>query len=212
MEAATPNLPNSNFNFNAPQAHLTLMKLLYRADCPPSIDLGEYRLGLLDKMRRSAIVAHLSECPHCTEELARLDGYLTLLQPQEEAAPSLTERLIAGVRVLVAELMGGPRHILAMRGTASAEAEPLLYSAEEIQVALDPQSDPAQPNAILLMGLITGTDTAHWHAQLRRENQLIATTDIDEIGNFSFSALLPGQYQLVVGDNKVEVRLVAELV
>ena len=197
MDAVTPNVA----------AQQALFKLLYRAECPPSLELGEYRLGLLDKTRQRALASHLSECQHCSEELARLDGYFTALQPQEAAAPSLTERLNTGVRVLLAELLGGPRHVLAVRGD---DAAPVLYSAAEIQVALDPQPDPEQPNAYALAGLITGADTTSWQANLWRGNQLLATVAVDDTGNFQFGNLASGNYQIIISGNQTEVHLSIE--
>ena len=201
MDAVTPNAA----------AQRALFKLLYRADCPPSLELGEYRLGLLDKPHQTALATHLSECPHCSEELARLDGYLAGLQPQEVAARGLTERLADGVRVLIAELLGGPRHVLTVRGNAEAEFGPILYSAGEIQIALDPQPDPEQPNAQSLLGLITGADTAGWQAHLWRSNQQLATTPIDDTGSFNFDQLTSGDYQIIANGNGVEVHVTVAL-
>ena len=32
-----------------------LTEMLYRADCPPAIELGDYQLGLLDKLRHRTL-------------------------------------------------------------------------------------------------------------------------------------------------------------
>jgi anti-sigma factor ChrR (cupin superfamily) len=49
---------------------------LYRRDCPPSLTLGEYQLGLLSASESRTIAQHLRLCPRCTGELQSLTNYL----------------------------------------------------------------------------------------------------------------------------------------
>jgi anti-sigma factor RsiW len=42
---------------------------LYRAFCPSSQRLVEYRRGALAYEQRSAIATHVANCPHCAREL-----------------------------------------------------------------------------------------------------------------------------------------------
>src|SRR5262245_17171235 len=55
----------------------------YRRDCPGTMILGEYQLGLLDGVEQSRLRAHLDKCPHCQAEFGRLVEFLV-----EEASPS----------------------------------------------------------------------------------------------------------------------------
>ncbi len=57
--------------------HRQLAVLLYRVDCPPSLELGEHQLGLLAAERQPLVSEHLKSCPHCQAELQQLAGYLT---------------------------------------------------------------------------------------------------------------------------------------
>ena len=84
--------------------------MLYRADCPPAIELGDYQLGLLlDKMRVAFVRQHVVECPHCSQELAMLDGYLMVLAPQLPKSPEKRRALMARaterVKVWVGQLL-----------------------------------------------------------------------------------------------------------
>jgi hypothetical protein len=56
---------------------------LYRRDCPDTMVLGEYQLGLLDEAEQNRLHAHLARCPHCQAEFDRLVEFLT-----EEALPA----------------------------------------------------------------------------------------------------------------------------
>jgi len=194
MEAAKPNAA----------AQQALMKLLYRADCPPSLELGEYQLGILDKARHSAIAKHVSDCPHCAAELAQLQGFVTRINPQAAPEPSLADRIRSGVRVLAAELLGGTqRPAIALRGN-EANA-PAIYMADDIQVSLEVQPDPEHLGRSMIIGLVIGPETPQWQATLWQTNVLVASTDIDDAGAFALSDLASGEYQFIVGGNDTEI-------
>ena len=50
-----------------------LVGRLYRADCPPSLELDLYELGQLPPQRRAELAAHIERCPYCSQELAELE-------------------------------------------------------------------------------------------------------------------------------------------
>lgn len=49
-----------------------LITRLYRVTCPTSLELGEYKLGMLDKQRAYEIKNHLVICQKCRQEFALL--------------------------------------------------------------------------------------------------------------------------------------------
>lgn len=53
-----------------------LSAALFRRSCPDTMTLGDYQLGLLNSMEHARVHAHVSRCPHCQAELARLDAFL----------------------------------------------------------------------------------------------------------------------------------------
>lgn len=55
---------------------------LHRRDCPDTMTLGEYQLGLLAEAEQSQLRTHLARCPHCQAEFGRLVEFLA-----EEALP-----------------------------------------------------------------------------------------------------------------------------
>jgi anti-sigma factor RsiW len=57
---------------------LTLMRSLYRWDCPPAQVLGEYHLGLLSNEMAVAVRFHLGTCMRCAGELALLSEFLAV--------------------------------------------------------------------------------------------------------------------------------------
>ena len=190
-------------------------QMLYRADCPPAIELGDYQLGLLDKLRVAFVRQHVAECPHCSKELAALNGYLTTLAPQlpqSPETPSLLERTTERLRVWVGQLLpntpGTPN--FALRGEDDG-TEPQIYEAGEVQVSIDTQDDPDTPDHKLVLGLVMGTETTGWQAHLWRENQSVATVAIDEFGNFSVAGMQAGPHQLILRGDGTEVHLAVEV-
>jgi hypothetical protein len=196
---------NSLANF---QSRLTGQ--LYRLMCPSARELGEYHLGTLPDARGAEVHRHLAECPHCSQELAQLETYLTNLAPDVEF--SLREK----VRVLVAQLVGGdargqrPTPLVMMPVGAGVRGEQeavQIFQAEGIQIVIETQPDPRTSGKHVLLGLITGTDLSGWKADLWQDGQLVVTTSIDDLGNLYLAGLSSGQYELVLTGADIEIRL-----
>jgi anti-sigma factor RsiW len=184
----------------------------YRRSCPSAGELGEYRLGLLDRKAASAITRHLAECPHCARELAQLSSFLGDLAPQPE--PSALERAIEGVKVTVARLVSGGKALVsapgpvlgpAYAGVRGGGAEIAIYEADSVQVMVSAASLAGRPGHVELLGLVTGLDPAGVTVHLWRERALVATVPLDEGANFSVSDLASGSYELVLAGRDREI-------
>jgi hypothetical protein len=188
---------------------------LYRADCPSSLVLGEYELGLLPAEQTLAIQQHLQLCPHCPRELAQLNGFLAAVAPDLEPDP--LQVIGQRVRMLIAELVDRAAGLTNAGGLAPALAglrgdavEQLAYQAEEFQIILETQPDPTQSGRTTLLGLLLGADQPQTLvAHLRQADLPIETAPVDELGNFIFSALPAGQYDLLLSGDDVEVHIPA---
>lgn len=182
---------------------------LHRLSCPDAHELGEYHLGLLSKERTAAVRDHLATCPHCTREVAQLEGYLDHLAPEISTTP------LQRVRRLVARLFVpderpratgrlAPAPAYAVRGT---EEGPRLYRIEEFQIAIEVQEDVAAPGQRILLGLVTGAGTETLEAYLQQAGRSVARSGVDELGNLVFTALAPGSYDLVLRSADLEIRV-----
>jgi hypothetical protein len=195
------------------QVHRQMAAQLYRAACPATLELGEYELGLLPSAQMFTIQQHVAECPHCTRELLQLQNYLTALAPTLEVNPPsvITER----VRVLIAHLadsiagmapLGGAAPALA--GLRGEPAQQYVYEAEHVQVILEVQPDLGHADRKEILGLILGLENAQpLEAHLWQTDQRLATVTIDELGNFVFSALQPGPYELILSSADLEIHI-----
>ena len=192
-----------------------LTNRLFRAACPPSIELGEYHLGFVPMATSAAIKQHLAECPFCSQELTQLASYMD--QPDLFLRPGPLAAVRRTVKVLVARLISGPTAHTGMGSPAFAPAlaglrgsldSPLIYEADDIQVMLEVQDDAAIADRKAVMGLIIGIDDPEeLHAELWHEGTCTFSTPVDEIGNFAFDGLIPADYDLFVSGNDLDVHI-----
>lgn len=169
---------------------------LARMPRPSSFELGEYVLGLLPPAAASRVKAFLDAHPHTAAEVALLQTYLYQDEPTSQAVPGPLTRL----KVLAMQMLDatGPQGAwIGARGAVTA----IVYQADDWQVILDSDADPAHPGRFILTGLVLGPETpAPATATLLSAHTptFTAASDLDEFGNFTILNLIPGQYDLVV--------------
>lgn len=192
-----------------------LMSCLYRATCPDSLRLGEYQLQLLPTTETAVIAHHLQLCPHCTQELATLDNYLHQLQPDLPPIPDFQPGICQQLKIWVARKFpdNQPTPLrqpaFALRGETDEESGPIMYEAGDAYVTLDIQTDAARPGYKSIIGLIFGVDPSEMKAYVWHIGQLIASTPLDELGNFAINALESGEYDLIVAAPDIEIHIQA---
>jgi hypothetical protein len=185
-----------------------MARALYRSSCPEPQQLGEFQFGMLSGGEAEAISAHLTICPHCTAELEQLAGYLS------EVAPDLDYTFLERVKVLVARLLppsgagesfalGGP----ALAGVRGSAGEPLFYEAGDVQITLEVQEDAVATAHKSILGLLTGEESEGWQVSLWRDEELVTSTTVDELGNFIFDRVAPATYNLLLRGDDVEIHL-----
>ncbi len=204
---------------------LTLLKKLYRWDCPTSQTLGEYQLGMLSRASLAKIVLHLNTCVLCAAEVASLTAFLSndpmLVEsipvphisvtarsfqnnhhPVQEAKRTLEElrdRSLAGARRIIATLVPPQPRFAEPRG--SVAVWPRSYHAEDLDITLQIERGPSRRDALQLIGLVTRKGTMldalqGVSVQLLGQEKTIYTQTIDELGNFIFSSIDPATYNL----------------
>ena len=57
-------------------ADSVLLAAYHRSECPDTMQLGHYRLGLLSGTQQNQLRTHIGSCPHCHIELNNLSGIL----------------------------------------------------------------------------------------------------------------------------------------
>lgn len=187
---------------------------LYRATCPSTMELGEYQLGLLPAWKASEISQHVSMCPHCDRELAQGRDFFSL--PDPALGSDFLQNVVRRARVIVAQLVSGPGIDIfgtaglrpALAGVRGADPAPYVYEAGDVQVILEIKDDLQRPNQLAIVGLVMGeVDAQSTEAHLWLKTQLVMSECLDDLGNFVFDSLAPGQYELILSGPEVEIHL-----
>jgi hypothetical protein len=185
----------------------SLRKQSYRVHCPTPMELGDYHLGYLPDPQELVVAAHLRECLLCRREVAYLEEYL--------GEPVRQPGMFTSVKVLVARLVGGKgadqekeeSSLPAFGGLRGEEDEPFIYQADSIRIVIEVQEDVEQIGLKTLLGLVTGLETNEFTIQVSHGGQALATTSVDEIGNFIIPHLSRGQYKLVLSGPNLEIHV-----
>lgn len=191
------------------QLQSQLQTKLYRKMCPDSTELGEFHLGLLSKKQARVIKQHVAECLHCSQELTQLQEFLG-----EESSNHIAG-LAEQVKVLVAQLVSsatgaagfeytGQIPTLGIRGE---KEETYVYEADGVQIVIDIQDDVEHLGHKTLLGLVTGITARNFVVDLIIGGDLVASSRVDELGNFMISGISPGKYQLNIQGPEVEIQI-----
>lgn len=187
---------------------------LFRAACPPALELGEYRLGILPAAATAHLQQHLAKCPHCAQELAQLASFM------DEPDPYLRSDPLAAIKqsfqVLVARLasrpqlggvLGQPVLSPALAGLRGEAAGPLTYEAGDAQIILEVEDDAEQAGRKEIIGLVMGWGNQDVQVHLWRNEQRVATVAVDTFGNFSIDKLAPGACELFITGELTEIHI-----
>jgi hypothetical protein len=161
----------------------TLLKNLYRWDCPSNQMLGEYQLGMLSGREAAAISRHLNICPLCAAEVTALAQFLAndpmLVEPVplpqvrvavrpaannhhvvhnvRNALDQLREQSREGVRRILA-VLEPPQPRLAWERTQTPTPQalewPRRYTAEDMQISLQVEQGANRKDALQLIGFV----------------------------------------------------------
>ena len=119
--------------------------------------------------------------------------------------PGLLERLVARLA-----FDGGPQPAFGLRSAGTQESQrQLIYSTEVADVALNPRPRAGE-DSLDVYGqvlMIDDEDPASFVVQIFDGDAEVSTTATDEIGEFSFRAVKPGAYDVLVSGERVEIRL-----
>lgn len=184
---------------------------LLRSTCPSPQELGEYNLGLLPRDRFASVRNHVSGCVRCADELEQLGQFLA------ELAPDLDRDPIRQIKVIVAELVRGARDGFlsspgpslapALSGVRGANAGTRTYRAGDLVVAIDISQVESRPQGFDILGLLTGSGYEHMRVRLLKSGEAVATSEVDELGSFSFWGLGAGTYDLILAATDIEIRI-----
>jgi hypothetical protein len=164
---------------------------LYRSNCPSSIELGDYHLGLLPASQVLVIAQHLRACPHCRREVAELEDFLAETDVQ-------TDNLFYPAKVLFAQLVNGGATPTfgALRGGSKG---PIIFETEGVVITLDVQPGPR--GQVSILGQVAADDQDSWTGAkvgIRQDDSSQLTASVDDLGAFRFEAVPPTSIQITI--------------
>jgi hypothetical protein len=188
-------------------AHIddSLKAALFRITCPDSATLGNFHLGLLPEDAVTKIAKHVTDCPHCTREINQLEAFLA------ETAVSLQPSTAERIKIWIAKRIPTGRQTRDMLGTPAfamrgGDTGPLMYEAGDAQLSLEVQDDPEHPGRRSILGLVLGIETEAVLVKLIQGDVLVTAVTLDPIGNFTFTGLEPGKYELTLSGQDIEIQ------
>ncbi len=178
-----------------------LTATLYRWDCPDTQEISDYAAGWLRGKRRRVLTLHLRRCPRCTAELAISQQFLAPTPLPVAPRPRLFAQLVPhrAIGPIPAGLRGGTGE--------DSEGWPRQYQANGISLSLHRAAQSAGGSGAMLIGLISRAEApldAFTDVEIRLvasdapEEPPVAIEQIDDDGNFAFSPIPTGRFDLVI--------------
>jgi hypothetical protein len=198
----------------------SLTQKLYRWNCPPNQELGEYQLGLLSHERAMAVKMHLSSCILCSVEIATLSQFLAndpMLVERVSVQPSMSNNYATHavkpfighlrdvssgqIRRIIATFLPPQPRVAYQRDVASAEVWPRSYAAEDFNISIQLDRGAGRRDSLQLIGFVTRKGSSLESLQgvpvlLSSQTNTVYKQNIDELGNFVFSSISPASYTL----------------
>jgi hypothetical protein len=210
------------------QINNMLLPKLYRIQCPNATQLTLYCADMLSTDEVFAIDEHLRECPLCMDEVSmfgqEIAHFTPFPEPEnrvfQETALRVLKRLVAQPIIQKSEMI--------LRQDPSATAWSRQYQAEDFNLLF--QLSRTDNNKMKLIGFFESfssieqfkalegvvADLYHTSAlPLNERGQFdksteepVMSTTVDELGNFAFSPILPGNYIAII--HLPDIELVVE--
>ncbi len=197
-----------------------LQAILFRSECPPNMELGEYELGILETPRRNEIASHLAACPHCQVDLHQIRQFMAISDVVVEAQAAQAEQvpLLERIKVVVVNLTSPS---FGWQGAMSAQ--PVFRGAEEnatrvveaddyvisLTTVADKSTWPKQNMIGDILPLGDDEDFVNWSANLWRSGELLASTQLEADSHFIFEDVQFEEraHELILSGPTVEIHL-----
>ncbi|HEU0296960.1 MAG TPA: hypothetical protein VFR47_29750 [Anaerolineales bacterium] len=161
-----------------------LKSRLFRATCPPSLELSEFYLRTLPAPQMLTVSAHVRACPHCLREISQVSEFMGADAVQWE------QSLLEKAQVLVARLLDGAS--LAF-GALRGESHSVTLEVEGAVITFMMQ--PAPNGKVSVLGQVAAEEQDAWTGAVVTLQQADAPrkiTSVNDLGAFSFEAVQAG--------------------
>lgn len=192
------------------------LSYFYRALCPDSTRLILYCKDALPANEKSEVDEHLGQCFLCADEVRDIRYELARFTLFPEPGSHPFQRFVSStLRLLIAQPVF-QRSEMVLRQASSETSWPWRYQAqgftlsfqlwhtEKDQLKLIGFFENCTEEQLTMLGgvavdlyrVLSSQDAPR--DQLAGQEESVASTTVDDLGNFAFASLLPGNYLLVV--------------
>lgn len=172
-----------------------LRQTLFRADCPSTLLLGEWQLGMVPTEQAHPLQSHITHCPHCAAELAQIQSAMNAPVSLTPTREPILRRLVMKLESLLDEVAGTTAASpVALRG----ETWSGLYTSGDYMISLTKRR---AKNGYSLQGSVIMPDpAARGQAQLtlKQNETVIVKSPLSAAATFAFDQVPPGRYELIV--------------
>ncbi len=175
------------------RANRSLLVNLYRVSCPATETLTQYQTNLLQPDEKRQIADHLKTCPHCMAELRKIAGADLPASGVWQWPSSIVRAVIEAVLVPLR-----PELAMAARG---GEPRQRLYRADDLEIIVGIGPVAPSRGSWRVRGRVThqgqaASEAITQPAYLVRQEQVVSSDIVDELGYFAFNDIIPGEYDL----------------
>lgn len=177
---------------------------LHRLSCPSAEQLFDYQHDEIGDNERLVVGLHLRQCPYCAHELASL---------VHEERKSRLDQVREMFQVLTAALVSRQWQAAGVRGPERGPLPiPQVYRAGKVEVIVSQRPSHSHPQQQDLSGLVhvegqIPEAIGGSKAELYWDEGLIAITEINARGQFTFETLDAATYDLILLWGNREIRL-----
>lgn len=166
---------------------LWLHRRLYRVDCPPPQQLGEWNLQLLAPDAALGVAQHVRDCDMCQQELDLWRIYVRQPIGAPHGIAQTLRRVVARLVPPVASpAFGG------LRGNSNVRSVQ-VYEVDEVSVTVGHGQTPNDIIGLVLATEYAPEDLVGQPVRLRAADGQTQITALDDIGNFNFDRVAPGR-------------------
>lgn|SRR5574341_864903 len=167
-----------------------LKSRLFRAACPPSLELAEFYLRTLPPPRMLVLSQHVRTCPHCTREIAQIAEFMGADTVQLDRKP------LEPAQVLRARLVEGASPAF---GALRGESHSVTLEVEGAVVTFMMQ--PAPNGKVSVLGQVAAEEQDSWTGAVVTLQQVDAPrqiTAVNDLGAFSFETVQAGTAEFII--------------
>lgn len=177
-----------------------IQRQFFRGSCPEPEMLRDFTFQLLSPAEAATIKKHIISCPHCARDL--VNDYVSQQTTSTRSQP--TDWVVSVVNHIQVVIAGLLPHTpgLALRNHefpfSGRQQNYHFQLADDGEIVLNVQMENPDTKVFRIEGSIATPDTADSELSLWQSSKLLKSMIVDFGGDFVFTQITPGTYELIL--------------